>query len=220
MENWQPDVIAGMYLGPGAVLFAAGVVLDQRRHSEYAWPLSFVGLILIVVSLSGIALSNNTLFGWLLSRKLPFLNEAEHHFLSFLCNGLLYLGLAGICRLLGTPLQRSLANVLNWLGPAHILVSLRMLDLEGACSSAHSLVYRFLLPIVSLGLVFGSVVRQMKSFFYSGMGGIAASVHKFTVEHLDKYFAWPVSLILTGIVWMLVSWLVPRWKDRPASRKQ
>jgi hypothetical protein len=76
------------------------------------------------------------------------------------------------------------------------------------------------LPIVSLGLVFGSVVRQMKSFFYSGLGGIAATVHKLTVEHLDKFFAWPVCLILTGIAWMLLSWLVPRWKDNLASRKQ
>ncbi len=217
MENWQLDVIAGRYLFPGISLFAAGAILDRRRYAEYAWPVSFTGLILIVASLSGIALSNNTLFGWLWAKP-QFLDEIEHQVLSFFCNGLLYLGLAGICRLLGTPLQRSLASVLNWLGALHILVALRILDLdEVGLPSARRLVYRFLLPIVSLGLVFGSVVRQMKSFFYSGLGGIAATVHKFTVEHLDKFFAWPVSLILTGIVWMLVSWLVPRWKDKPAS---
>jgi len=78
------------------------------------------------------------------------------------------------------------------------------------------MIYRILLPIASFAFVFGSVTRQMKSFFFSGLGGIAAAVHKFTVEYLDKYFAWPVSLIITGIVWMFVSWLVPRWKAKLA----
>ena len=32
----------------------------------------------------------------------------------------------------------------------------------------------------------------MKSFFFSGLAGIATAIHKFTVEHFDKVFAWPV----------------------------
>jgi serine/threonine protein kinase/uncharacterized membrane protein YccF (DUF307 family) len=220
MEHWQADFICSMYLAPGAALFVVGLVLDRRWYTEYAWPMSFVGLVLIVVSLSGIALSNNTLFGWLWVKP-QFLNETEYHFLSFLCNGIFYLGLAGMCRLLGTPLQRSLANALNWLGPIHILIALRILDLDYAdLPDLHRWIYRFLLPIFSLSLVFGSVLHQMKSFFYTGLGGIAASVHKFTIKHLDKFFAWPVSLILTGILWMLMAWLIPRWKNNLASRQE
>jgi hypothetical protein len=60
----------------------------------------------------------------------------------------------------------------------------------------------------------------MKSFFFSGLAGIAAAVHKFTVKYLDKYFAWPISLIITGIIWMLVSWLVPRWRANLALRRK
>jgi len=70
-----------------------------------------------------------------------------------------------------------------------------------------------------MGFVFGSVVRQMKAFFFSGLGGVAISVHKFTIEHLDKFFAWPISLIVTGIVWMAVSWLLPRWKASSVIKK-
>jgi len=177
--------------------------------------------VLIVLPLSVIALSDETLFGWLY-RKPEFLSETEHHFLSFVCNGIVYLGLAGICRLLGTRLQRTLAQVLNWLGPIHILYVLRVLDSDRYdLRELHQLIYRYLLPAASLAFVFGSVTRQMKSFFFSGLGGIAAAVHKFTVEYLDKYFAWPVSLIFTGIVWMFVSWLVPRWKaNRILKRKK
>jgi hypothetical protein len=52
----------------------------------------------------------------------------------------------------------------------------------------------------------------MKSFFFSGLAGIATAVQRFTAEYLKDYFAWPVSLIITGIIWMVVSWRVPIWK--------
>lgn len=216
MENWSPDIIAGRYLYPGIVLFVAGVWFDRHAYIKYAWPLCATGLALIVLPLSIIARSENTLFGWLYRRP-EFLSEAEHQLLSFVCNGVFYLSLAGICRLMGTRLQRVMAQVLNWLGPLHILAVLRMLDnKEYNLPEFHYLIYRFLLPIASIGFVFGSVARQMKSFFFSGLAGIAASAHKFTVEHLDKFFAWPISLIITGIFCMFISWMVPRWK---ANRK-
>ncbi|MCJ7626029.1 MAG: hypothetical protein MUO76_21260, partial [Anaerolineaceae bacterium] len=131
----------------------------------------------------------------------------------FIFNGLIYLGLAGVCRSLGTRLQRTLASILNWLGPVHILGTLRMLDSdELSIPESHTIVYRILLPIASIGFVFGSVARQMKSFFFSGLAGIATAVQRFTTEYLKNFFAWPVSLIITGIIWMLVSWRVPLWR--------
>jgi serine/threonine protein kinase len=220
MEDWAMDVVSGRYLYPGIGLFILGTVLDRRGASQYAWPAAAVGLVMIVLSLSGVAASSQTLFGWLY-QKPGFLNDTEARYLSFVCNGIIYLSLAGVCMRLGTRLQRWLAQMLNWLGPAHILLMLRMLDSDSLkLPEPHRLIYRFILPVASLAFVFGSVARQMKSFFFSGLGGVAASVHKLTVEHLDKFFAWPVSLIITGIVWMAVSWLVPRWKAGLAVKKK
>ncbi len=212
-DPWASEIVAGRYLFPGMGFFVLGALLDRHKFTHYAWPLSMVGLVLIAISLSVIAISDSTFFGWLLQWKPQFLEEDESKLLSFLCNGLIYLGLAGLCRSLGTRLQRTLASILNWLGPVHILGTLRMLDSEGLVSSkSHALVYRILLPIASIGFVFGSVARQMKSFFFSGLVGIAAAVQRFTTEYLENFFAWPVSLIMTGIIWMLVSWRVPVWK--------
>ena len=212
LEDWAPDIIAGRYLFAGIGLFVLGTFLDRHKFTHYAWSLCVAGLALVVLPLSVIAFSENTLFGWLLSKPAG-LTQNEQIALSFACNGLIYLGLASICRSLGTILHRQLAQILNWFGPLHILSPLRILDLDAlSVSEGHQMIYRILLPIASFAFVFGSVTRQMKSFFFSGLGGIAAAVHKFTVEHLDKFFAWPVSLIITGIVWMFVSWLVPRWK--------
>lgn len=219
MEDWTPDIIAGRYLFAGIGLFVLGSVLDRRRLTHYAWPLCVAGLTFVVIPLSIIAISDNTLFGWLLSKPEGLIQD-EQIALSFACNGLIYLGLATICRSLGTILQRRLAQALNWFGPLHILGTLKILDTEDFASEGHQIIYRILLPIASFAFVFSSVTRQMKSFFFSGLGGIAASVHKITVEYLDKYFAWPVSLIVTGIVWMFVSWLVPRWKANIALKNK
>jgi hypothetical protein len=222
MVKWAPDIIAGRYLPAGIGLFILGAVFDRHRLTHYAWSPCVVGLIFIVGPLSAIAVSENTLFGWLLSKP-KVLTQDEQVALSFACNGLFYLGLATICRFLGTILQRSLAQILNWLGPLHILAPLRVLDLDIfnlSIRESHRVIYRTLLPIASFAFVFGSVAKQMKSFFFSGLGGIAFAVHKFTVEYLDKYFAWPISLTITGIVWMLVSWLVPRWKANLILKKR
>jgi serine/threonine protein kinase len=209
---WAPDIVAGRYLYPGIGFFVLGVILDRQRFIYFAWPLCMVGLALIVICLSVIAISKATFFGWLW--RIPgFLEEGEPQILSFTFNGLIYLVLAGVCRSLGTRLQRSLASILNWLGPIHILGTLRILDSRAFdISESHAFVYRVLLPIASIGFVFGSVARQMKSFFFSGLAGIATAVQRFTAEYLKDYFAWPVSLIITGIIWMLVSWRVPLWR--------
>lgn len=207
-DNCTPDVIGRHYLLPGIGLLAIGIFLDRRKFTHYAIPPAVIGLVLIVGSLSLIAFSEETHFGQI-GVKPEFLDQEEQIGLSFIFNGLVYLSLASLCRRMGTVLQRRIAQVLNWLGPLHILGVLRILDLD-SLDLANRIIYRVLLPIGSITFVFLSVARQMKSFFFSGLAGVAAAVHKFTIEHLDRFFAWPVSLIVVGIVWMLVSWLVPR----------
>ena len=209
-EPWSYDIVAGRYLYPGFILLVFGVLVDRRQLANHAMPLCLAGLALVVGSLSAIALSDQTLFGWL-GWTPGFLAHEERIGLSLMINGLLYLGLADLCRRLDTLLQRRLAQILNWLGPLHILGVLRTLDSLGSeIPESHHLVYRVLLPVGSVAFVFGSISRQMKSFFFSGLAGIAASVHKLTIEHWDRCFAWPVALIVAGTLCMLVSWLVPR----------
>lgn len=219
MENWSQDIIAGRYLYPGLGLFAIGAILDRYKYTHFAKPSSYIGLAMIVISLSFIGSSDNTLFGWL---GIPIgLEKSELIGLSFATNGLIYLGLATGCRLLNTILQRQMANILNWLGPLHILSPLRILDMDKLnVDESNRVIYRILLPVASFSFVFASVPKQMKSFFFSGLGGIAASVHKITTKHLDKFFSWPVSLIVTGIVWMFISWLVPRWRASIALKRK
>jgi len=208
MEDWEPETIAFFYLLPGIGLFTLGVVSDRRKFIQYAWPLCLAGLVSIVICLSVLALEDRMLL-----LRWSFLDKIERISLGFAVNGVLYLYLAGVCRKLGTRLQRTLAQILNWLGPLHILSPLRLLDIEDIfISGSHRIIYRVLLPIASFAFVFGSVTRQMKSFFFSGLVGVAAAIHKLTSEYFEDYYAWSVLLIIIGITWMFVSWWVPRFK--------
>ncbi len=222
-EPWSSDIIAGRYLFPAIVFFILGIILDKRRYNTYAWPLCGIGILMVVVCLSLIAISDKTLFHWLIASKTSgiswydqflgryFDNSNEMKVFSFICNGVVYLCLAKICQIGGTRLQRTLAQVLNWLGPLHILLTLRVLD-DMVSPGLKQLIYRILLPSASLFFVFSSVSRQMKSFFFSGLAGIAVAVQKFTKAYFDTYFSWPVSLIFAGILFMILSWFLPYLK--------
>jgi len=181
----------------------------------YAWPVCGVGLFMIVVCLSILASQEWMFINLSSSEGSEIFRDDEVIALGFIVNGVIYLSLSGLCRRLQTPLQRTIATILNWLGSFHVLWSLRSLDSD-EISSDFKLIYRVILPIASLLFVFGSVIRQMKSFFFAGLSGIAASVHKLTIEHLSKYFAWPFSLIVFGTLWMLISWFIPRRKTKLA----
>jgi len=216
LSHWSPATVAGRYLIPSAGLFVFGMLVDRSRHGHYAWPLTSAGLIGIVGSLSVIARSDVTLFGWL--HWIPAsLNPQERMYLSFVANGLVYLVLGNLSRELGTPTGRRIGALFNWLGPVHILIPLWILDGWG---TAHREIYRFLLPAVSMVLVLGSVFRQRKTYLLCGLLGLGAAVGVLTREYFKSAFAWPVGLLALGLVWIVVAWLVPRWRMRAMLRRK
>ena len=111
-----------------------------------------------------------------------------------------------------------LGQIFNWLGPLHLLYCLRVLDHLG--SGLNRDIYRFMLPAASLAFIFGSVSRQMKSFVFSGLAGLAVSVHRITSEYFEDIFSWPIALILAGFCFMLLSWWVPYLKAKKALQRE
>ena len=230
-DTWRDDIIAGRYLYPGVIFFIFGMILDRKKLTKYAWPLSGAGIIFIVGCLSYIALSDATLLGWLYpgSKDWPswyektvmaiFENDKEMKAMSFFLNGIIYFILAWTCRHLSTPLHRSIGQIFYWLGPIHILGAIQTSD-KLVNGDTRQMFYRVALPIASLCFIFGSVPRQMKSFLFSGLFGFAAAVFKFTDEYFDNVFYWPITLIIIGVLFMLLSWWIPHWKATKALRQK
>jgi hypothetical protein len=212
---WPPEIIAGRYLIPSAGVFLFGMMLDRKGWGAFAWPLCSIGLAVVIAALTVIAGSAATIFGWL-NLHLAFLNKQEMLYLGFLGNGVVYLVLAVVCRKMGTRLQRKISHFLNWITPLHLLIPLWVLDQKG---SHHRQIYQALLPAISLAFVLGSVPQQRKSFLFAGLAGLALAVEVLTRTHFKTLFAWPIALITVGMVWMLISWFVPRWRANRMLRR-
>ncbi len=215
IRTWPPEIIAGRYLIPSMGLFIFGMIVDRQGRGAYAWPLCVIGLAGLIAALSVIAGSGATMFGWL-NLNLPFLNKQEMLYLGFLGNGLVYLFLGMVCRKMGTRLQRKIAHFLNWITPPHFLIPSWVLDQKGI---HHRQIYQVLLPAISLVFVLGSVLQQRKSFLLAGLAGLALSVEVLTRAHFKILFAWPIVLIAAGIVWMFISWFIPRWRANRMLRR-
>jgi len=77
-----------------------------------------------------------------------------------------------------------------------------------------------ILPIGALAFIFASVPKQMKSFFFSGLGYLAVSAQRLTAAHFEDVFAWPVALAVAGIGLALVAWRRPALFDRTTTGEQ
>lgn len=212
MMTWQPDNIAGRYIWPAIALVAIGIVCDRRKLTQYAWPCATIGTLGLAWVLSAIAVTPNTFFGWIgLKPAETTLSHDECVGLSYVIAGLIFLAVAGIYRTVGTRLHRRLAEALNWIGSLCVLLPLRFLD-SGRFEKSlvgQLRLYEKALPIASLAFIFGSVPRQMKSFFFAGLIGLGISIQRLTVRHFSDDFRWPVGLIAAGLTFMLLAWLCP-----------
>jgi hypothetical protein len=212
MMTWPADDIAGRYLWPSIVLIAVGIICDRRQLGQYAWPCAAIGTLGLATTLSAVAVTSNTLFGWLGHKPVAStLSHEECVGLSFVTNGLVLLAVASGYRAVGTRLHRRLAEALNWIGSLSVLLPLRVLDsgrYDNSLVGSWRL-YEKALPIGSLAFIFGSVPRQMKPFFFAGLIGLGISIQRLTVRHFGDDFSWPVFLTVVGLAFMLLAWLHP-----------
>lgn len=220
MKQWPIDAAVGRYVWPGILLIAAGIVCSRRRLVQYAWPCAMLGTLVFVASLGLVAVTPETLLGWIWRKPAEAtLSRAECVGLSYVIDGLVFLALASGYRAVGTRLYRRLAEALNWVGSLAVLLPLRVLD-DGRYQASvlgKARLYEKALPIASLAFVFASVPRQMKPFFFAGLIGLGISIQRLTVRYFADDFAWPVTLMLVGLVFMVLAWV---WPILPGGRRR
>jgi hypothetical protein len=105
------------------------------------------------------------------------------------------------------------AKAFRFVLPGHVLTSLLLLGLAATerwqSSPAdngmrlEARVFEVLLPVAAAVFVFSSIPKQMKNFFATGLLFLAIGIVRLQQNFLKDHSAWPLSLLVAGVVLML-----------------
>ena len=215
------------HLIPIAVsFFAAGLAIERSGHSSdsrYFYPIA-VGFTLI--ALSGVAAFHQPYAEWL--KSVAPVTRAQVEYL-FILNALIYLALQYACERVSSPQTRWVAKSFRFFIPGHVLTSLLLLGMAASnlweqSPAANSLrlearLFEVLLPFVACLFVFGSVAKQMKNFFVTGLLFLGIGIVRLQQDLFRDSAAWPLALLVVGFALMLAAANLDRIK-RAARRNR
>ncbi len=188
---------------PGAALFlVAGYVFERLRQSDdsrYFYPF---GVAFTWAALSGVAGFHKPYADWLLGLA-PWTRGQEEYL--FLINAGIYFALDRLAELFQSEQVRTVGRSFRFLIAGHVLVSLWLLGLSDTAPVTERHLLEWLLVGAAAAFVFGSIPRQMKNFFVSGMIFLAVGVYRVQQEIFPGRAFWPVSLVVAGLALMLAA---------------
>ena len=188
------------HLLPCAVLFmAAGFGLERLRRpddSRYFYPFA-VGF--TWAALSGVAADYEPYARWLQSVAPWTRGQVEYLFIG---NAAIYFVLDRICERLHSPQVRAVGKAFRFVIPGHVMTSLWLLGLNDANTRVEERILEWLLPAVACVFVFGSIPRQMKNFFASGLLFLAIGIYRLQQDVFPNHAGWPVFLLAAGLALM------------------
>jgi hypothetical protein len=201
------------YLIPIAIFFfAAGLAIERSGHSSdsrYFYPIA-VGFTLI--ALGGVAAFHQPYAKWL--KSVAPVTRAQVEYL-FIINAMIYLALQYACERVSSPQTRWVAKSFRFFIPGHVMTPLLLLGLTAsnlweqspADSSLRieARLFEVLLPFVACLFVFGSVAKQMKNFFVTGLLFLGIGIVRLQRDLFRDRAAWPLALIAIGFLLMLAA---------------
>jgi tRNA A-37 threonylcarbamoyl transferase component Bud32 len=195
-----------------ALFFVIAIVLERFRRpwdSRYFYP---VAVAFTYVSLSGIAAFHEPYANWL-KRVAPWTRGQVDYL--FVINAGIYFLLQLLCDRFRSAQMRVVAKAFRFVLPGHVLVPLFLLGLEAtrlwtespASAALHreARIFEVLLPVTACLFVFLSIPKQMKNYLGTGMLFLAVGIIRLQQNWLNDRVAWPVTLILAGILLMLLA---------------
>lgn len=212
------------WLIPCALLFfAAGWGLERARQAGdalYFYPLA---VLFTWAALSGLAAFHEP-YAANLKSALPWTHGQVEYL--FILNAGIYLLLQWTCeRIPGSTQMRSVAKAFRFVLPGHVLFSLFLLELSAAdgkrTSESHAL--QVLLPLAAAAFVFGSIPKQMKNFFATGLLFLAVGIVRLQQDYLKERAWWPVALVAAGLLLMFLAaqgeilrrrWRFLKWREK------
>jgi len=201
------------YLIPCALLFmGSGAVLERLRYpadSRYFYP---IAVAFTMMALTGLAIFHEPYPKWLNATAPWTRGQLEY---LFIVNAGIYFALQVVCERFSSPQMRAVAKAFRFLIPGHVMTSLLLLGLAAterwgespadAGMRFEARMLEVLLPAVACCFVFGSVPKQMKNFFASGLLFLAIGVVRLQQNLLKDSALWPLGLIAIGTLLMLAA---------------
>jgi len=192
------------------LFFAVAVVLERRRclgDSRYFYP---IAVLFTFVALSGVAGYHKPLHNWLAAAWPRTRGQIEYFFIT---NAAIYLALQNLSEIYGSPQMRSVAKAFRFVIPGHVLTSLLLLGLAASSRWEEALdrvdlkhearFFEIVLPAVACLFVFGSVPKQMKNFFVTGLLFLAIGIGRLQHDLFKERPIWPISLLAAGFLLMV-----------------
>ncbi len=200
-------------LVPFALLFfvlAAWIEqIPRPGDSRYFYP---VAVLFTFVALSGVAYFHEPYSRWLASAIPRTRGQIEY---LFIINAGIYLGLQSVSERFGSPQMRTVAKSFRFVIPGHVLTSLLLLGiaasgrweeaLERADLRHEARFFEIVLPVAACFFVLGSVPKQMKNFFVTGLFFLAIGIARLQLDLFKERPVWPASLLAAGLVLMLLA---------------
>lgn len=208
------------YLIPIALGFFAGAIALEHSgrtlDSRYFYP---IAVTFTFAALSGVALFHEPYAKWLQSAAPWTRGQIEY---LFIINAGIYLLLQIITDRFHSPQLRLVAKSFRFVIPGHVMTSLLLLGLEASqlwekspariAMRREARVFEVLLPIVACTFVFGSIPKQMKNFFATGLLFLAIGIVRLQQDFFHGRAMWPISVILIGVTLLAASRYSPfRW---------
>jgi hypothetical protein len=201
------------YLIPFAMLFlVAGLALERLRYasdSRYFYP---IAVVFTLVALSGVASFHEPYAEWLKATAPWTRGQIEY---LFIINAGIYLVLQVLAERFSSAQMRTVAKAFRFVLPGHVMTSLLLLGLSAserwhkspavAGLRLEARVFEVLLPVVACLFVFGSIPKQMKNFFATGLLFLAIGIVRLQQDLFQDRAVWPVALLAGGLVLMLAA---------------
>jgi hypothetical protein len=196
---------------PIATLFFIAAFAIERLHfpndSRYFYP---IAVVFTLIGLTGLAAQYHPYREWLEKNIAWTRGQIEY---LFIANAGIYFLLQAICDRFPSSQMRAVAKAFRFVIPGHIMTSLLFLwfdaygrwqdDLVNLAKKREARAFEFLLPIMACFFIFGSIRKQMKNFFVSGMIFLATGIVIWQFDLFEKESRWPILLLILGPLLMV-----------------
>ena len=198
---------------PVAMLFfivAFGIErLRLPNDSRYFYP---IAVVLTLLALTGLAVQHHPYREWMEKHLTWTRGKLEY---LFIVNAAIYFAFQAIGDRFPSSQMRAVAKAFRFVIPGHILTSLTFLwldaygrwhnDLGNLAKKRETRILEFLLPTVACLFIFGSIPKQMKNFFVSGMVFLAIGIVLWQFDLYENESRWPILLLILGSLLMVVA---------------